>query len=76
MFLLCKQNICLILIGKKLLIINFGGYIFLYLPPFNSNFGYSEIKSLVFRTLNLREWTVAYEQLKYYSSFINYTLND
>ena len=70
MFGVCKGNIsqrCFFyanktcLIGKKLLIIIFGGYIFLYLPPFNSNFGYSEIKSLVPRTLNLREWTVAYE---------------
>ena len=35
-----------------------GGYIFLCLPLFNSNFRYFEIKPLVPRTSNLRDATV------------------
>ena len=31
-----------------------GGHLFLYLSPYNSNFRYFEIKSLVPRTLNLQ----------------------
>ena len=36
----------------------FGSYIFLCLPPYNSNLQFFEIKPLVPRTLNLRDLTV------------------
>ena len=35
-----------------------GGYMFLYLPPYGSNFQHFEIKPRVHRILNLRDWTV------------------
>ena len=58
MFLLHTQSICLK--GAKLIIIILGGvgggvYIFLCLLPYNSNFPYFEIKSLVPRTSNLQD---------------------
>ena len=43
---------------EKMLIIIFGGYIFLCLPPYYSYFQYFEIKPLVPRTLNFRNLTV------------------
>ena len=36
----------------------FGGYIFLCLPPYNSNFRYFEIKSVVPRTSNFQDSSV------------------
>ena len=50
-------NTCLIEKTVKLIII-FGGYKFVCLPPYISNFRYFEIKSPVLRTSNFRDSTV------------------
>ena len=42
----------------KMLIIIFGGYLFLCLPLYHSNFRYFEIKPPVQRTSNLQDLTV------------------
>ena len=55
MFLLRTKNMLDI---KTPIIIILGGYIFLCLPPYYSNFRYFEIKPQGHRTTNLRDLTV------------------
>ena len=43
--------------NKTKIVIIFGGYAYLYQPPFYSNLRYFEIKVLVIRTSNFREST-------------------
>ena len=50
---------------------HFGGYLFLCLPPYNSNF---EAKSPILRTSNLRDFTVIVETSLIYTRQLSVTV--